>query len=281
MNDETKNAVLSQLALGKKTDYRDSYTPELLQAVPRSLNRQELGVEYNPLFYGCDVWHAYELSWLNDKGKPQVALARIIVPAHSPNIVESKSLKLYFNSFNQTKITSQNDLQKMILNDISGVTGSPIKFELIQASEHAVLNSVALPGECIDDLDVEIKSYSPDPGLLSLVGQEGVVNESLHSHLLKSNCLITNQPDWASVVIEYEGKQIDRESMLRYLVGFRQHNEFHEQCVERIFMDISRRCKPKKLSVHAIYTRRGGIDINPFRTTEKEFIVPFNRINRQ
>ena len=281
MSEKIENTRLSQLTLGKSTDYADSYAPELLQAVPRSFNRQELGLNDEQPFYGCDVWHAYELSWLNDRGKPQVALARLIVPVESPNIVESKSLKLYFNSFNQTKISSQQSLEEMMLNDISQTVGSPIKIEIISPSANDFLKPVSLTGDCIDDLDIDINDYSPNPELLKLEKASQYVTESLHSHLLKSNCLITNQPDWASVVIAYEGKQVDRESLLQYLVAFRQHNEFHEHCVERIFMDILRQCQPKTLSVHAMYTRRGGIDINPFRTTENEFEVPFSRVNRQ
>lgn len=272
---------LNSLSLGKQTDYQSDYNPKLLQAVPRSLNRQELGcVEVQP-FTGTDVWHAYELSWLNSKGKPVVALGRFTFMASAPNIIESKSFKLYLNSFNQTRFESHSDVESLLLKDLARVAAGDVVVELLAADDIRSLLPQALPGDCIDDIDISIDEFSLSSELLAIEVGAQAVSETLHSHLLKSNCLITNQPDWASVVIEYSGAQIDREALLRYLISFRMHNEFHEQCVERIYCDILQICKPGQLSVQALYTRRGGLDINPFRTSLKGQQAPARRINRQ
>ena len=284
MNSSDKKLVLNELALGKSTEYRAVYNPKLLQSIPRALNREELNIVEKQPFVGKDVWHAYELSWLNLKAKPQVALGRFIINADSLNIVESKSLKLYLNSFNQSQFESAQQVSQILQKDLSVVLNADIEIELFSPDNLQALSLTALPGKCIDDLDIEIDSFDLNSKLLHCDDQTTVdqeISETLHSHLLKSNCLITNQPDWASIVISYSGKKISHEGLLRYLISFRQHNEFHEQCVERIFMYILKQCRPKKLTVHAMYTRRGGIDINPFRTTEREFEVPLSRVNRQ
>jgi len=272
---------LGDLSLGQQTDYQGDYKPELLQAVPRSLNRKELAcVEQQP-FTGADVWHAYELSWLNSKGKPIVALGRFSLQASTPSIIESKSFKLYLNSFNQTSFTSTEHVVSTLRNDLSNVAGGEVDVELLAPDDISTLLPSVLPGDCIDDLDISVDSFSLSSDFLALKSEAKEVDETLHSHLLKSNCLITNQPDWASVIIEYSGLEIDREALLRYLISFRQHNEFHEQCVERIYCDILRVCKPLQLSVQALYTRRGGLDINPYRTSLGSQHAPNRRINRQ
>ena len=281
MSNYENNQLLAGLSLGKETEYRARYNPDLLQAVPRSLNREALELVPNFQFIGCDVWHAYELSWLNSKGKPVVALARLSVDANSPNIIESKSLKLYLNSLNQMSFDSSEAVCQLLIDDLSQVAGCKVDVSLIQPDDLHSLATQQLPGDCLDGLDISIDDFKLEPELLKCESNANSVKEILHSHLLKSNCLITDQPDWASVVIDYQGDKIDRESLLRYLISFRLHNEFHEQCVERIFTDIMRYCEPNSLSVQALYTRRGGLDINPYRTTDPQSNVPFYRINRQ
>ena len=275
-----KNLGVQDLQLGQATEYPSEYTPGLLQAVPRKLNRAELGIVEQQPFVGCDVWHAYELSWLNAKGKPVVALARCSVDAASSNIIESKSFKLYLNSFNQTRFATQVAVQQTIINDLSAVAGQLVQVELFAPDQAQALPVSTLPGECIDALDIQVDDFTLNPQGLAVEEGERVA-ETLHSHLLKSNCLITNQPDWASVVIQYQGFRLNREALLRYLISFRMHNEFHEQCVERIFTDIQQYCSPEKLSVQALYTRRGGLDINPYRSSHAYAAVPMLRINRQ
>lgn len=281
MNYDKNSDILSGLKLGRATQYPSDYAPELLQAVPRSLNRQELDIVGQQPFFGCDVWHAYELSWLNEKGKPVVALARCIVDANSPNIVESKSFKLYLNSFNQTRFVSIAKIREIMVQDLSATAGADVEIQLFSPTDRQAFQVTDLPGECIDDLDIRVDEFKLNPNVLSVYKPERIVTETLHSHLLKSNCLITNQPDWGSIIIEYQGAKIDRESLLRYLISFRMHNEFHEQCVERIFMDIQQFCNPQSLSVQALYTRRGGLDINPYRSSENRVPPVMNRVNRQ
>ena len=253
------------LSLGKQVEYEFHYNPDLLQGVPRSLSRDTLSL--NPLnlpFSGNDTWTGYELSWLTPKGKPQVAILECRVPITSPNLIESKSFKLYLNSFNQSKFENANAVKDVIQSDLSACAGSEVDVALVLPSQFASLSFKEFEGELLDDLDVEINEYSPNTAFLSQSDKN--VEESLVSHLLKSNCLITSQPDWASVIIRYQGKAINREGLLKYLISFRQHNEFHEQCVERIFCDILAHCEVDKLTVCARYTRRGGLDINPFRS---------------
>jgi 7-cyano-7-deazaguanine reductase len=273
-----KQVLLAGLSLGKATEYRETYTPDLLQAVPRSMNRVELNLTTDLPFNGADRWNGYELSWLNTKGKPQVAIMRCEVPASSPNLVESKSFKLYLNSFNQSQFDSIDSVTLAINKDLSLCAGGNVKVRLFKPIEFSQMHIASFDAVSIDDLDIEVTDYQLDPSYLTVSDEK--VEETLTSDLLKSNCLITNQPDWGSVLIRYHGQKINREGLLRYLISFRQHNEFHEQCVERIFCDIMANCKPNKLSVYARYTRRGGLDINPFRSNFEQ-IYPEIRLARQ
>lgn len=265
-NNVSDNITLKHLTLGKQVEYSQQYDPSLLQAVPRSLNRDELPLEKVASFYGSDLWNGYELSWLNNKGKPQVAILQVIIPCDSPNLVESKSFKLYLNSFNGSQFANENEINQTITKDLTECAGQPVAVTIILPKDFDSLATVTDKGHCIDDLDIEVNAYQPDAALLNSGGE--IVTEHLHSHLLKSNCLITNQPDWATVEIHYTGAKIDHAALLKYLISFRDHNEFHEQCVERIYCDILLYCKPQTLTVHAKYTRRGGLDINPVRSTE-------------
>lgn len=281
MTKYTNADELKSLTLGQKTEYKHSYEPELLQAVPRSLNRDDLDLGDKLPFVGCDVWTLYELSWLNQNGLPQVAVGDVTLPATSPNLVESKSFKLYLNSFNQTKFTSWDDVTRTLIKDLSACAGGDVKVEIHPVQTYSQQPIVDMTGECIDNQDIVIDNYEFDANYLQSSTSEELVEEILHSHLLKSNCLITNQPDWGSVEISYVGNKIDREKLLRYLISFRQHNEFHEQCVERIYTDIMKFCKPSSLTVFARYTRRGGLDINPFRSSHTEKPAHNLRLARQ
>jgi 7-cyano-7-deazaguanine reductase len=255
-----------QSPLGKSSAYQTQYAPELLFPIPRQQKRDEIGVAGTLPFFGVDIWNAYEISWLNMRGKPQVAIATVSVPADSPNIIESKSFKLYLNSFNQTRLANTDALLALLREDLSNAAGAQVHIRLTTPEQFGDLQMGEPEGLLLDRLDIEVDQYTPSPALLHANHDEAPVEETLVSHLLKSNCLVTGQPDWGTVQIHYVGPQIDQEGLLRYLIGFREHNEFHEQCVERIFMDILRQCKPGKLSVYARYTRRGGLDINPWRT---------------
>ncbi|AFT77484.1 7-cyano-7-deazaguanine reductase [Alteromonas macleodii str. 'Black Sea 11'] len=255
------------LSLGKQVDYEFEYNPGLLQGVPRSLSRDTLDLANSSLpFDGIDTWTGYELSWLNLKGKPNVAILECHVPITSENLIESKSFKLYLNSFNQTKFASAEDVRQVLQADLSACAGEPVEVKLILPEQFTSLQFKEFEGTLLDSLDVEIEQYSPNTQFLAVAKSGAEVKETLISHLLKSNCLITSQPDWASIQIRYEGKAIEHEGLLKYLISFRQHNEFHEQCVERIYNDIMQHCQPDKLTVCARYTRRGGLDINPFRS---------------
>ncbi|WP_124950097.1 NADPH-dependent 7-cyano-7-deazaguanine reductase QueF [Sulfuriferula thiophila] len=257
---------LTDTVLGKPTCYQTEYSPGLLFAIPRQIKRDEIGLTGTLPFMGADIWNGYELSWLNPRGKPQIAIATFIVPADSPNIIESKSFKLYLNSFNQTRLDSNEELLNRLRADLSQAAGASVQVRLTLPEAFSSLAMGELEGELLDRLDIEIDSYTPNPALLSVQADAEPVEQKLVSHLLKSNCLVTGQPDWASVQIHYVGAPIEQAGLLQYLIGFRTHNEFHEQCVERIFVDVLRQCKPIKLSVYARYTRRGGLDINPWRT---------------
>ena len=265
-----------QSQLGKTSAYADRYDPSLLFPLPREPKRREIGITGSVPFLGADLWTAYELSWLNPRGKPQVALAHITIPCESTHIVESKSFKLYLNSFNNTVFESADAVRERIRADIGAaiwhggpvMAGVGVKLLLPEAFGAEAVQE--LPGLCIDRLDVECTRYQPAPDLLSAALHEQPVTETLTSHLLKSNCLVTGQPDWGSVQISYTGPQIDQAGLLQYIVSFRNHNEFHEQCVESIYMDVMARCKPTKLMVYARYTRRGGLDINPWRTSHPQ-----------
>jgi len=201
------------------------------------------------------------------KGKPIVAMGEFHVPCESPNLIESKSLKLYLNSFNQVRFADSTQVEERLIEDLSTAAGARVKVRLLASEQFANERLSLLPGQCIDGFDIEVENYALTPALLENAADHSqVVEECLHSHLLKSNCLVTNQPDWGSVLIRYHGGKIDPAALLRYLISFRQHNEFHEQCVERIFVDLLRFCQPQQLTVYARYTRRGGLDINPFRS---------------
>lgn len=265
--------------LGKTATYQNEYTPSLLFPIARQPKRDEIGIAGTLPFFGIDIWNAYELSWLNLRGKPQVAIATITVPADSPNIIESKSFKLYLNSFNQTRVASPEALADMLRADLSDGFGAPVQVRLTLPDTFSTLQMGELEGMLLDRLDIEVSEYTPNAALLKANHEEAIVEEALVSHLLKSNCLVTGQPDWGSVQIRYVGPQIDQESLLQYLIGFRNHNEFHEQCVERIFMDILRQCRPQKLAVYARYTRRGGLDINPWRSNFTTVQRPSNLRN--
>jgi len=280
MTDYSNSPDLKNSVLGQSTDYVDHYTPSLLFPIPRKLNRDALSIDEAALpFKGQDIWTGYELSWLNSKGKPHVAVALFIFQCQSSHIIESKSFKLYLNSFNQTRFEDIDTVKQHLINDLSKAVNSPVKVILYKASDYNCLPCTPLPGECIDDLDIEINNYTMDAHALTSQSDK-IVTETLHSHLLKSNCLITSQPDWASIIIKYTGEQICRESLLRYLISFRSHNEFHEQCVERIYSDLTTQLNIKELEVYARYTRRGGLDINPYRSThynDTPFAVKINR----
>ena len=277
-----QDSTLKNLSLGKKTEYKSSYDPALLQAVPRSLNRDELQLsEHNLPFYGVDLWNIYELSWLNSKGKPVVATGVVKVPFDSKNLIESKSFKLYLNSFNQSKFASVDALQKVLTTDLSHCADQAVSVELNTDLDNFSDKLGIFTGQCLDALDIEIDTYQLNANYLQDLCSQEQVTETLYSHLLKSNCLITSQPDWASIEISYTGKKLDGEKLLRYLVSFRQHNEFHEQCVERIYCDIMKFGQIDSLCVYARYTRRGGLDINPLRTTERINMINNIRLLRQ
>ena len=262
--------------LGKPSAYADQYDPALLYPIPRAPKRAEIGVSGQPLFFGADLWTAYELSWLNARGKPQVAIAKFMIPAESTHIVESKSFKLYLNSFNNTVFANDEGVAERLRDDLSRAIwhGGPVRasvgLQLVRPDQFDREPVHELDGLLLDRLDLECEVYSPQPDFLKANHEEQPVEETLVSHLLKSNCLVTGQPDWGSVRIRYHGPQIDQAGLLRYIVSFRNHNEFHEQCVERIFMDIWTRCEPSALEVYARYTRRGGLDINPWRTSHTQ-----------
>lgn len=267
--------------LGKVTLYPAAYDPTLLFAIDRSIKRKELHIGSLLPFTGVDVWISYELSWLNPRGKPQVALAKITIPAHSPCIIESKSLKLYLNSLNNTVFADISSVKKVIEETLSHVAKAPCTLDIWEIENSFQSINLHRPqGLCLDGLDITCTHYVPCPSLLRTCPD--VANETLYSHLLKSNCPITNQPDWASVFIQYKGPRIDHSSLLAYIVSFRNHNGFHEHCVEHIFMDILAACKPESLTVYAQYTRRGGLDINPYRTNQKNHDpFDFKRLIRQ
>jgi 7-cyano-7-deazaguanine reductase len=260
-----------QSELGKKSAYNVTYDPSKLFPIPRHRNREAIGIDSERLpFYGFDFWNHYEVSWLNDKGKPIAALAEIIYDCESKNIIESKSMKLYFNSFNNTRFKDEETVQSTIKKDIeSRIEGGAVTVRVIPITKHSKME-----GTWLDELDIECSSYTHEPSYLST--EETEVEETLCSDLLKSNCLVTNQPDWCSVQIIYRGKKINHEGLLRYIVSFRNDNEFHEQCIEKIFTQIMQRCQPKELTVYGRSTRRGGLDINSIRSTKKVDLTTIN-----
>ncbi|WP_119394163.1 NADPH-dependent 7-cyano-7-deazaguanine reductase QueF [Salinibius halmophilus] len=258
-----------QMPLGQVSQYPEQYDPSLLFPVPRAPKREEIGLSpEQPGFVGQDVWNAWEVSWLLPSGKPVVVIAEIRVPALSPFLIESKSLKLYLNSWNQHVSPDAEVVGKTIATDLSNAAGAEVEVRLVGLNEaqaaFAVQHDDAI---CIDDLPVEIDQYQPQGNLLAVNNDQA--NETLVSHLLKSNCPVTGQPDWGSLYVRYRGSKIDREALLRYVISFRQHTDFHEQCVERAFADLAAIGQFDSLTVWARYVRRGGLDINPWRSTDK------------
>ncbi|BBM02769.1 NADPH-dependent 7-cyano-7-deazaguanine reductase QueF [Microbulbifer sp. GL-2] len=262
------------LPLGRETTYESTYNPQLLHPIQRSISRAQLGLSAGALpFFGEDEWWGFELSWLNSKGKPQVAVARFSFPAESPCMVESKSFKLYLNSFNQSKFESWRLVQDTLARDLGAAVGTAVEVNLLDVEDAAL--AVERPqGYCLDDLDILVEQYQPDPSLLALDESEEDISEILYSHLLRSNCPVTGQPDWATVMVEYRGPALKREALLAYIISFREHQDFHEHCVERIFCDLQQLAEFSELTVCARYTRRGGLDINPLRSTRIEKPLP-------
>ena len=258
------------LPLGKDTAYPARYDPALLYPIARSLGRDALSISASRLpFIGWDLWRGYELSWLGARGLPRTAILKVWIPVTSPNIIESKSFKLYLNSLNHERFENPAHLHDRISQDVERAAGVPARIQIVEPSEFSC-EPISEPGAdcvCLDEQDIEIRHYEPNAELLA-TANDHIVTESLFSRLLKSNCPVTGQPDWGSVHIDYRGPTIDRASLLRYIVSFRQHQGFHEQCVEQMFCDIMRRCAPEELSIVARYTRRGGMDINPWRATK-------------
>ena len=268
-----------EIPLGRAVPYPEQYSPELLYAVSRDDHRARLGLGDELPFSGTDIWNAWELTWLDPDGMPRCATAEVRVSADSPNIIESKSLKLYLNSFAMTHYASADDVAEAIEGDLSECAGADVDVALQKTPSPADEAVAELPGVCLDTLRVRCDATAVDPTLLTIESSE-VVTEDLHTHLLRSLCPVTDQPDTGSVLVSYTGPRIDREGLLKYVVSFRQHEDFHEACVERMFVDILDRCKPEKLSVYARYQRRGGIDINPFRSNA-ETDAPNIRLWRQ
>lgn len=265
------------LLLGKTVAVVDEYSPQLLYPIARAEARGALGIEGALPFSGVDLWHAYELSWLDERGKPQVRVGRFFIPAESPCMVESKSFKLYLNSLNSTVFASEQALAEVLRRDISKVVEAEIELELFPVDAPELDGGVP-EGECLDGLEISVDDSPPAVSLLQVT--DTVVEEALYSHLLRSLCPVTGQPDWATLYVHYRGRALERKSLLRYLIAFRRHQEFHEQCVERIFIDLHQLLQPDFLEIQAFYTRRGGLDINPFRSTDSA-AVPLSRMNRQ
>ena len=256
---------MTELPLGKTTTYPDRYSPELLFALPRSDSRERLGIGPDLPFDGVDIWTAWELTWLSPAGMPQVATASIRVPAGSPNIVESKSLKLYLGSFAMSRHEDELAVRAVLEADIGACVGSDIDVSVEPLRIHAGETTRELPGTSLDDRSIDCDAFEVDASLLTC-DPDAPADEELHSDLLRSLCPVTNQPDTGSILIRYAGPGIDHDGLLRYIVSYRRHSDFHENCVERMFVDIQERCRPERLSVYARYQRRGGIDINPFRS---------------
>lgn len=275
---QMKHAEFENIPLGKPVRHLQEYNPEHLFPIPRTEARNELGILSEPPFTGVDIWNAYEISWLDPKGKPLIAIGQFCFPLVTENIIESKSLKLYLNSFNQTRFPSVRAVISVMTKDFSMTAKGEVSVSLIMPGQFHMFEFAEPCGICLDDQDIEIDQYQPDSGFLT--SEREMAEEKLYSNLLRTNCPVTGQPDWATVIIDYAGRKIDHEGLLRYFVSFREYAGFHENCAEQIFMDISKQCKPEKLSVYARFTRRGGIDINPFRSDSEA--VPGNcRFARQ
>lgn len=255
---------LKNSPLGQTTVYIQTYSPQLLYPVPRSLARDKTGIKAPLPFDGFDIWNGYEISWINPKGKPVIALAEFYFPCSTPNIIESKSFKLYLNSLNQSSFDSFDAVQKTMASDLSAAVQGDVLVKLFSPTEFSQRTLGDLPGFCLDALDIETSCYEVEPKFLGV--SDEIVEETLYTDLFKSNCLATGQPDWGTVWFHYIGKKIDHEGLLKYLISFRNHSGFAEHCAEQLFNDLMERCRPEKLSVYARYTRRGGLDINPFRS---------------
>lgn len=268
------------MILGKSTAYKDKYDNNLLCPISRNIARREINISSPLPFVGFDIWNCYELSWLDIKGKPEVRILELVINADSENIVESKSLKYYLNSFNNTRFQDDSEVKNLIEKDLAGLLQSFVLVTIKRLEDYNNTKLNLFHGQNLDRIDIGIKpdndNLEIDRGVLRLSGDDILIEETLYSNLLKSNCLVTGQPDFASVQISYKGKKIDQASLLKYLTSFRNHNEFHEQCVERIWSDIQNICAPKELTVYARYTRRGGIDINPVRSSSKLDITSLN-----
>jgi 7-cyano-7-deazaguanine reductase len=265
--------------LGKTSSYQAEYSPDLLFPIPRKGKRDEIHVPASLPFSGCDVWNGFEISWLNMKGKPEVAIGEFIFPCTSPNIIESKSFKLYLNSFNNSHFASIADVALAMEKDLSLAAGEAVTVNLVLVADFSLQPLEKFAGINLDLQDISCNTYLVNPDFLTTEAE--LTEEVVCSDILKSNCLVTGQPDWASIQIHYQGSKINHAGLLRYLVSYRDHNEFHEQCVERIFMDILTFCQPRALTVDARYTRRGGLDINPFRSTETNITPRTMRLARQ
>jgi 7-cyano-7-deazaguanine reductase len=273
------NSDLDRAPLGHATGYPDTYDPAQLFAVSRAPQRAALGLTDALPFSGSDLWTAYELTWLDSRGKPAIAIATIEVPASSPSIIESKSMKLYLGSFAQSSFASADAVVVAIERDLAAKTGSKVRVALKDPVTFADERIADLEGESLDALPIDCSAYEVDPATLSASGAK--VEEALTTNLFRSVCPVTGQPDIASVRIAYRGVRVDRTGLLRYLVSYRRHPGFHEHCVERIFVDVLSRCRCERLTVYARFTRRGGIDINPFRTNAVVAIPPNDRTARQ
>lgn len=261
----TRMSKLNENPLGKDVDFPQKYSPDVLCSVLRSDARESLDLGSRLPFHGEDLWNAWELTWLDGSGRPVVATAALSIPADSEKMVESKSLKLYLNSFAMTGFATARELQGTISVDLSRLTNCAVAVTIITAANSEAYRIDKLPGTCIDAAQGQFSAADVDPALLQ-ANHDQVVSEELHSHLLRSHCPVTDQPDIGSILVRYRGPKLDQAALLQYIVSFRQHNDYHEACVERMFMDIKRRCEPDRLTVYARYTRRGGIDINPFRS---------------
>jgi len=257
--------TLAHAPLGQEVRYPASYDSGLLFPIARQTARQALSVL--PAWTGADIWNAYELAWLNPRGKPVAAMARFVFSQESPNLIESKSFKLYLNSFNEERLSGPPEVERRLRDDLSRAAGAPVQVKLMRLDD-AQPPCQPLRGESLDEADIEIDAYRPKPGLLRCMDGAARVTETLTSDLLKSNCPVTGQPDWGSVLVHYTGPRIDRHALLRYIVSLRRHDEFHEHCVEKMYCDIWQACRPESLLVYARYTRRGGLDINPWRASD-------------
>jgi 7-cyano-7-deazaguanine reductase len=271
---------VSQIPFEKNPEYITTYTPSLLVSFPRAVQRQALGITDDALpFRGVDVWNAYEFSWLNKRGKPEVALAQIHVPSKSTNIIESKSLKLYLGSYCGTKFGPRGEVISTLEADLTLAARAPVSVTLFSSEQVQSKGIVPILGHSLDTLDIDVEEYYWNPDFL-VTESDTIVRESLFTNLFRAKCPMTGQPDFASILIQYNGQSISHEGLLRYLISYREHAEFAEQIAERIFVDLMNRCMPERLTVQAKFTRRGGIDINPFRSHE-ENIGPDTRDWRQ